>query len=214
MAQTDYGDSMTNETIGKPSVSPGPDNFIRVWHLAVVGLGLAAWLTGDLADDYKQLAHSGFILHGILGMMVAVAFCLYLGYGIAGPRHARFASWFPFTGERLRHTGADLATLFKGRLPKHTSRQGLAGMVQFCGMLIFCWLATTGALLSHFIEPGRKAQGLAHAIKGAHEIGEVLLPLYLGIHIGAVIAHALTGNQVWRKIFFFPTDGGSPRTLE
>jgi len=181
----------------------GPDNFIRVWHLAMVVLCLGAWLTGDLADDYEKAGHAGFIIHGWLGMAVAGVVCLYLGYGLVGPRHSRFLQWFPFTRERLRQVGCELAGLARFRLPEHRRHEGLAGLVQFIGMLIFFWLATTGSLLYFFMEPGSKARGVLHAVKEAHEIGEGLIPLYLSVHIGAVIVHSLTGRQVWQEIFFF-----------
>lgn len=180
----------------------GLGNFIRVWHLAMVVICLAAWLTGFLADDYKHLKHAGYILHGTIGMALSFVLCLYLGYGMVGPRQLRFSQWFPFTGERLRQTGRDLAGLARFKLPEHKRHQGLAGLVQFCGILIFFWLAATGALMYFFVEPGSKMQGVLHAVKEAHEVGGVLIPLYLAVHGGAVIAHSLTGDQVWKEMFF------------
>ncbi len=44
---------------------------------------------------------------------------------------------------------------------------------------------------------------MLHLVKEAHEVGAVLIPLYLSLHIGAVIAHSLNGNSVWREIFSF-----------
>ena len=193
---------MKNYKLGKLADNDCPDNFIRVWHLTMIALCLAAWLTGDLADDYKKLEHTGFLIHGWIGMTLSFAVCLYFGYGIAGPRQSRFSQWFPFTRERLRQTGSDLAGLMRFKLPKHKRHQGLAGLVQFFGMLVFFWLAASGALMYFFVEPGSKVRGVLHAMKEAHEVGEVLVPLYLSIHIGAVIAHSLTGNHVWKEIFF------------
>ncbi|MDP3181711.1 MAG: hypothetical protein Q8M54_02705 [Desulfobaccales bacterium] len=41
-----------------------------------------------------------------------------------------------------------------------------------------------------------------HFIKEIHEVGVWLIPIFLGIHVGAVILHALAGNHLWRKTFF------------
>lgn len=191
----------SNKTV-EQSGGAGPDNFIRVWHLAMIVLCFAALFTGDMADDYKKLeGHSGYIIHGCLGMAVAVVVALYIRYGIVGPRQSRFAQWFPFTRERLRQTRSDLAGLLSFKLPEHKRREGLAGLVQFLGMLIFSCIAVTGLLLYFYIEPGSKVKGLLHAVKEGHEVGGVFIPLYLSLHIGAVIAHSLTGNQVWKDIF-------------
>jgi hypothetical protein len=136
-------------------------------------------------------------------MTLSAIVCLYFGYGLAGPRPERFSSWFPFTRKQLQRTKVDLAELAELKLPQHKRRQGLAGLVQFLGMLIFLWLAATGSLLYFLIEPGTKTRGLLHAVEEAHELGAVFLPLYLILHIGAVIAHSLKGNPVWQEIFSF-----------
>lgn len=194
---------MKSNKINETSGETGLGNFVRFWHLAMVGLVFAAWLTGDLARDYKKIEHTGFLIHGRIGMALALAVFLYLVYGIFGPRSARFSEWFPFTGKRLQQTKADLTELTQRKLPEHKRRQGLAGLVQFLGILLFFWLATTGSLMYFLIDPGSKVKGVLHAVKEAHEIGGVLIPIYLSIHIGAVIAHAFTGNHVWKEIFFF-----------
>ena len=193
---------MKNNKLNKLTDNSGPGNFICAWHLTIVVLCFAAWLTGDIADDYKKLEYTGFIIHGYLGMALSVAVFIYLGYGIAGPRQFRFSKWLPFTGERLRQARYDLADLVRFKLPEHKRRQGVAGLVQFFGILLFFWLASTGSLLYFFVEPGSKVRGLMHTVKEAHEVGGILIPLYLGLHIGAVIAHSLTGNHVWKEIFF------------
>jgi len=67
---------------------------------------------------------------------------------------------------------------------------------------VFFFMAATGAYLYFFLEPGQKARGFAHDIKELHEIGTVLIPTFLSLHVGAVIMHALLGKHIWRKIFF------------
>jgi cytochrome b len=175
---------------------------VRVWHLAMIILVLAAMITGEGADDYKKLEHAGFLLHGRIGLSIFTALCFYFLYNLIGPQGHRLSGWFPFTKARLRQTGKDLTVLTRFKLPEHNRRQGLAGFVQFFGLMVFSWLAVTGSLMYFFMERGAKAQGLMHTIKEAHEVGTVLIFVYLALHVGAVIAHSLTGNQVWQDIFF------------
>ena len=162
-------------------------NPVRFWHLAMIALVLAALLTGDGADDYKKMEQAGFLLHGGIGLAVLAALFGYFLYGLIGPQDTRLSSWFPFT---TAQTGKDIAGLAKFRLPEHRRRQGQAGLVQFFGLMVFSWLAATGALMYFFMERGAKAHGLMHMIKEAHEVGTVLIPVYLALalHVGAVIA--------------------------
>lgn len=55
-------------------------------HLGLASFGIAAWLTGSLADDYKKAEHTGFTLHGWVGMGLAIFIILRVLLGIWGPR--------------------------------------------------------------------------------------------------------------------------------
>ncbi|XOF32813.1 MAG: cytochrome b/b6 domain-containing protein [Candidatus Electrothrix sp. YB6] len=177
-------------------------NPVRVWHLLMILLCLAAWFTGELAGDYKKIEHTGFLIHRSLGLLVFLSLGFYIIYGLVGPKACRLSGWFPLTGERLRRTGQDLAVLRKFKLPEHKRRQGLAGMVQFFGILVFSWLALSGTVMALSITPGIRAGGILHSLMEAHEAGAVLIPVYLLLHVGAVIAHSLQGDHVWKEIFF------------
>lgn len=181
---------------------------VRFWHLAMIALVLIALLTGEGADDYKKMEHAGFLLHGKVGLTVFAALCLYFLYSLIGPQGHRLSNWFPFTGARLRQTGKDLTVLTRFKLPEHNRRQGLAGLVQFFGLLVFSWLAVTGTLMYFFMERGAKAHGFMHTVKEAHEVGTMLIWVYLALHVGAVIAHSLTGHQLWKDIFFLNREQG------
>ncbi|MCI5145946.1 MAG: cytochrome b/b6 domain-containing protein [Candidatus Electrothrix sp. AR3] len=177
-------------------------NAVKGWHIVMIVFCLAALLTGDLADDYKKIEHAGFWLHGSIGLTVFLALCLYFIYGVFGPNQSRFAQWFPLSKERLRQSKSDLKDLARFRLPEYKRHQGLAGLVQFFGIIIFSWLAASGTLMYFFLEPGTRARGILHGVMEAHEGAVVLIPLYLCVHVGAVIAHSLTGHPVWKEIFF------------
>ena len=171
-------------------------------HLGLLAFGLSAALTGLLAEDYKKVEHLGFTVHSWLGMGLAGFASLRLITGIVGPRSVRFLRWMPFTAGRIKLAIEDILGLLQFRMPDRKTHQGLAGVVQTFGLAVFFLMAATGAYLYFFLEPGQKARGFAHDVKELHEIGLVLIPIFLSLHVGAVIMHALRGNPIWRKIFF------------
>jgi cytochrome b len=179
----------------------GPDWFIRMCHFGLMLFGIAAWLTGDAADDYKKFEHLWFTLHSWIGMGLASSLFLYIVYCTLGPEESRFSRWVPYTKEGLKMVREDISGLLRFRLPDRPGHQGLAGLVQFFGVMVFLGMAVTGASMFVLLEPGSKAGGIVHAIKEVHEAGEVLIPLYLSIHVGAVVLHSIAGRQVWKRIF-------------
>ena len=184
------------------TVEEGADSFVRLFHLGLILFGITAWLTGDAADDYKKYEHFWFTMHGWIGMGLVSSLFLYMLYCTLGPKKSRFSQCVPHTKERLQMIRQDIGGLLRFRLPDRPSHQGLAGLVQLLGVLVFLGMAVTGAMMFVMLEPGSKAHGLVHAIKEVHEAGEILIPLYLAIHVGAVVLHSITGRQVWKRIFF------------
>ena len=174
----------------------------RFLHLGLACFGLLAWGTGWLADDYKELRHSSFTLHGWIGIGTAVFLGLRLLYGIIGPRPARFWNWVPVTPGRVRLVMEDLRGLLRFQLPDREPRQGLAAVVESLGLAIFLFLSGTGIALFLYLEPGMKARGTMHFVKELHEAGEILLPCFIGVHAGAVLLHALAGKHLWRRMLF------------
>jgi cytochrome b561 len=63
-------------------------------------------------------------------------------------------------------------------------------------------MAVTGSLMFFYLTPGTKAKGFLHPIKEMHEAAEWFIPVYLGIHVGAVLLHALAGDHRWGRMFF------------
>lgn len=187
------------------------DVVTRVLHLALVVFGVAAWLSGDLADDNGRAASLGFILHSWLGIAASAAVGLRLAWGLIGPRTARFSSWLPVTRERLQLVLEDFRTLLRFRLPERPAHQGLAGVVQSFGLIVFAWAAATGSVLFFSLEPGVRPGRWLDFIKELHEVGETLIPVFLAIHVGATIAHALAGDASWRRMFFLSSGRTPPR---
>lgn len=178
------------------------DVVTRVLHLALVVFGVAAWLSGDLAGDDERAASLGFILHSWLGIAASAAVGLRLVWGLIGPRNARFSAWLPVTRERLKLVLEDVGTLLRFRLPERPAHQGLAGVVQSFGLIVFAWVAATGSVLFFLLEPGVRPGPSLDFVKELHEVGETLIPAFLAIHVGATIAHALAGDAGWRRMFF------------
>jgi len=176
--------------------------FAILIHLGLFFLGIAAWLTGGLADDYKRTEHSGFTLHSWIGMGLAGFILLRLLLGLFGPRNVRFTRWVPLTRERLLRVREDISGLLRFRLPERPTHQGLAGLVQTFGLSVFLLMSLTGGFMFFSLEPGQKATGLLHSVKELHEVGELLIPLFLSMHGGAVVLHALRGRHLWRQMLF------------
>ena len=193
-----------------PREVDGLDIVTRVLHLALVVLGLAAWLTGDLADDYEQGFSLGFAIHSWIGIGAAFAVALRLVWGIVGPRSARFSQWLPVTRARLQLVVDDLKMLLRFRIPERFPHQGMAGVVQSIGLLIFAWLAVTGSILFYALEPGMRPAAWLRIVEGLHEVGEMLIPAFLAVHVGATLVHVIAGDSRWRMMFFLPSASDSP----
>jgi len=164
--------------------------------------GLLAYLASGWAEDYEKAQHLGFTVHKWLGILLASFVALRLIYGIIGPKSVRFTQWVPYTKERWLKAWEDVLTLVRLRLPDRPVHEGLAGIVQTFGLLVFTWMALTGSLMFFLLVPGQKARGVVHAIQEIHEIGQGLIPVFLFLHVGAVILHALSGRHIWRKMIF------------
>ena len=174
----------------------------RAIHVGIMVFALAAYFTGDGAGDYKRVDYSGYTLHQWLGMGISLFILLRVIYGLVGSKAARFLNWVPYTHKRLSLAREGLISVFLYRRPTRPAHHGIAGAINALGLLIFSWMAVTGSFMFFFLDPGRRAGGLMHFIKEIHEVGETLVPVYLVIHIGAVIIHALYGRDIWRKMLF------------
>jgi cytochrome b len=178
------------------------EDISRVIHLGLTVFGISAWATGFMADDYKHVQHLGFSIHSWLGIIFAFFLLLRVGYGFCGPDDQLFLRWVPFTRDKLRLVFEDLWTLIKFKLPDRPTHEGLSGLVQTFGLAAFAWMAVTGSLMFFYLTPGTKAKGFLHPVKEMHEAGVWLIAVYVGIHVGAVLLHALAGDHRWRRMFF------------
>lgn len=185
-----------------PPADPRHDVVVRALHLALVLLCLAAWGSAQFADDYKNTAHLGSSVHKWIGIGFAIAISLRTLYGLFGPHEARFAAWFPFSAFNLRLAGQDILQLVCFRDPEREPHQGFAGLLQGLGMVVFLAIAAMGVVMALYLAPGSRATGWLHDVKKVHEVAQQIIPVYLLLHVGGVVMHALFGQSLWRSMFF------------
>jgi cytochrome b len=176
------------------------DAATRLIHFALVLFGIAALVSGQFAGDYRREIHTGFDIHRWIGLGMALAVAVRFAWGFVGPKEARFSAWLPVTRARLAIVGQDLAALAQLRLPAHAGHEGLSGLVQAIGLAAFAWMTVTGAILFGYLEPAARAAGWLRALKELHEGGQVVALVYIAVHAGAVLAHSLAGDPVWRRM--------------
>lgn len=180
------------------------DPATRLIHFLLATLGVAAVVSGQFAGDYRHAAHAGYDIHKWIGLAMAAALLARLAWGLAGPAAIRFSRWLPVSAGRLALAWQDLAGLARLRLPVHEEGHGgLAGVAQAIGLVAFAWMAVSGALLFAYLEPGARASGWLRAVKELHEGGQAVVLGYLALHVGAVLANALAGRPLWRRMFVF-----------
>ena len=191
------------------TASPKPlDGVTRFLHLGLAVFGVWAWLVGsgwigDGAADYEHVDHSWYIQHRWVGITFSAFLFARILWGVIGPKNVRFTSWVPWTKDRFKLVIEDVRSLLRLRVPDRPTHVGLSGFVEALGLLVFLWLAVSGLSNAITITPGVKLTAAwPHLIKHWHQIGNVLVPAYLVLHVGGTIAHSLVGKQVWKKMLF------------
>jgi len=169
----------------------------KLLHLGLATFGIAAWLTGELAED--GAGSIGWLLHAYLGLSVGVVIVLRLVAGFRSRGSLSFSGWSPFSRRQWSLALQDVRGLLQFRLPERESHQGLSGLVQVFGLSLFAWMSVTGTGL-FFLGEGPETD-VFEMLEELHEVGEALIPLYLAMHVGAVILHTLTGDAVWKRMF-------------
>ena len=184
------------------------DRITRFLHLGLAVFGVWAWVIGSGwigagAADYELPDHFWYTQHMWVGITFSAFLFARIVWGVIGPANARFANWVPWTGARFKFVIDDVRTLLHFQIPDRPVHVGLSGFVEALGLLAFLWLALSGLSNAITITAGVKlTAALPHFIKHWHQIGNVLVPVYLGLHVGATILHSLVGKQVWKKMLF------------
>ena len=165
--------------------------WIKWTHLGLAFFGITAYLTGELAEHSNSY---GYLLHAYLGMTLLLFLTSRFLYGFWGQKVYRFISWFPYKLSYLSSLKEDVQVLARFKLPNRRDHKGFAGVVQAFGLVIFSWMAITGTIM--FVTNTNDDSVLSEL----HEVGEGLIPLFLGLHLGAVALHMISGHNLLSKI--------------
>lgn len=166
--------------------------WIQWTHFGLAVFGITAYLTGELAEHSSSY---GYLLHAYLGMSLLLFLMSRFIYGILGQHVYRFSNWFPYKFSYFATIKEDLKALAMLKLPSRIDHRGLSGLVQWFGLMIFSWMAITGTIM--FIIDANDDSLLTEL----HEVGEGLIPLFLGLHLSAVALHMISGHNILSKIF-------------
>lgn len=175
--------------------SPVPPLTLRLLHMGLAAFGVAAYLTAELAEE----GGAGYLLHAYLGLSTLGVLVARLVAGTFGRAPVGFAGWAPWRRAQWTMAAADLAGLLRLRLPRRPLHQGLAGLVQTFGLCLFAWMAITGTML--FVLQGQGGSLLFEVVEESHEVGEGLIPVFLVLHVGAVLIHTLLGERLLKRMF-------------
>jgi cytochrome b561 len=56
--------------------------------------------------------------------------------------------------------------------------------------------------MAFYLAPGTRATGWLHGVKEVHEVAQLVIPVYLGLHVGGALLHSVLGQDLWREMFF------------
>lgn len=176
--------------------------YAKLIHLGLAVFGITAYLTSEFADN--DVTSIGYLLHSYLGLSVAAIIILRLVVGVATQGTLSFKSWYPFSIKQWQLLLEDFRSLLSLKIPERDRHQGLSGITQAFGLFIFTWMSLTGIAL--FMLGSSTESKVFEFIEEVHEVGETLIPLYLFLHVGAVVLHMLCGKPIWKKMFKFRSD--------
>ena len=180
-------------------------SYAKAIHAGLALFGIAAFLTGEFAEDGADSI--GFYVHAYLGLSLTFFVTMRVISGIGGSQKMRFSSWSPFSSRQWELAFQDIYSLFKLQVPERGMHEGLSGITQSFGLILFGWMGVTGSGLFLLVENEHKM--LFELIEELHEVGEALIPLYLALHVGSVLVHSLAGTPIWQRMWKLKTTDDS-----
>ena len=175
--------------------------FAKFLHAGIAIFGITAFLSGELAENGSE--STGFYIHAYLGLSLAAFVFLRVFRGMTAAAPMRFSGWSPFSSRQWSLALQDVRSLFQLRVPERGIHEGLAGLTQSFGLILFSWMALTGTGL--FLLASNPEAVLFEAVEELHEVGEMLIPLYLAVHVGSVVVHSVAGKPIWQRMWRFRT---------
>jgi cytochrome b561 len=176
--------------------------YAKLIHLGLAFFGVAAYLSSEFADD--DLTSIGYLLHSYLGLSVAVMIAARLIVGSTSSGVLSFKDWTFFSRQQWKFALEDFRSLLSLNIPEREKHQGLSGITQAFGLFVFTWMSVTGTAL--FLLNSAEESKVFELIEEIHEVGETLIPLYLFLHVGAVVLHMLCGKPIWKRMFKFKSN--------
>lgn len=171
----------------------------KTLHAGMAIFGITAYLTGEIAENGANSA--GFYIHAYLGLSLTLFVIVRLVSGIGGSGRMRFPSWSPLSFRQWKLASQDVRSLINLQVPERGMHEGLSGLTQAFGLILFGWMGATGTGLFLLNESQQKM--LFEIIEELHEVGEALIPLYLALHVGSVLVHSLAGKPIWHRMWKF-----------
>lgn len=183
---------MSNEKYSYPT-------YAKIIHLGIVLFGISAFLSGDLSED--GVNSLGYLIHSCLGLSLALIMAIRISIGFTTAEALSFKRWSLFSKQQWKLALEDINTLLKFKTPERDRHQGMSGITQAFGLLIFTWMSLTGITI-FILGLGEEGEAFKFVAE-IHDVGEILIILYLLLHVGAVLLHTVCGNPIWKKMFNF-----------
>lgn len=162
---------------------------LRLFHWLLVCSLSASWITAKIGYDVRQYhVWLGFWMIGLLTFRVV--------WGFIGPRHARFASFFP----RPRLLLAHIRESFRGRARPSAGHNPVGGLMVFALLILIAVQAISGLFVDDDIfYAGPYASTASESLTDVmstihHNIINVILAL-VAAHIAAVIYFSVLRKQ-------------------
>ena len=171
----------------------------KIIHMGLAVFGIIAYLTAEGAEHSD--VGFGYQLHAYLGLTLMAFIIIRVLHTYTGTAEMRFSSWSLFSKSQWAKTIDDVKNLLQLEIPERGMHEGLAGLVQAFGLIIFAWMGVTGTAL-YFIDESINGT-LYEIFEESHEVGESLIPLFLLLHVGAVVVHTLSGKPNWKRMWSF-----------
>lgn len=173
--------------------------YAKILHMGLAVFGIAAYLTGENADSGAD--STAYLLHAYLGLSLTLFWLARLLPGLFGKGPLNFSGWSPLSVRQWAMAWEDIKTLARLRVPSRGMHEGIAGLTQSFGLILFGLMGVTGTGL--FFLAGGPESDFFEGLEEVHELGEVLIPLYLALHVGSVVVHLVAGEPIWKRMWKF-----------
>ncbi|WP_163059769.1 cytochrome b/b6 domain-containing protein [Acidithiobacillus ferrooxidans] len=180
-------------------------------------IGLSTTLTFELFGGFwvsDPNTRMYFIIHEWVGLLAAAVLLVEWLWIYADGQSSVL---FPWNANGLSMMKADMAILFKGRLPQAGRTVGLPGFWHGIGILTMTGLAITGVLIFFVIPGGRGASSSSAGaaafttLSGVHRYISYMAWVYWIAHVSAAVLHQTQGDPVFRAIFLGTKDAEDDR---